>query len=172
MAKSDRVAVTLTACAQNTTLDDLLALLEFVRDKARQASNDGNMLAKWARPGAARQKLEEASEKLDELSKALTRVDTVAKDIRALCQIFNALYTIEPDDFRNRPEAAARAFEDFFLGVGRLCRHSEILKIYAPFFEGFKGFFTFAVALRRGTEGKLNTTAKGGSNFAGDGYGY
>ncbi len=163
-----KVKIMLGACPANIDKHGLIESIKLAQDRIKKVLDGGEILRKFGENGGLIPKLRQLNDKLGEVLNVLDDVDKICQDIEALNRIYYAMVYISPDDFRNNPEKTAKAFDEFFLGVGRLCRLTPILKPYQQFFEGFGNFYTPFAKLRARKEGEVYTDKKGGSNYAGE----
>lgn len=163
----ETVQLMLGACPANIDKDDLIASVKEAQEKIDLVLQGGELLNGYQKNGGSIAKLKSANGKLGEFLEALDKVDTICKDIKALNDIHDAMANISPDDFRNDPKKAAKAFDKFFVGLARFCRFAEILKPYGQFFESFTGFFETFADLRLRKEAEVYTDKPGGRNYAG-----
>lgn len=162
----EKVKIMLGYCPANIDKTELIGSISEAQEKISWVLTGGEILQGFQKNGGSIEKLKELNTKLGEIKEKLDTVDDICKDIIALQKIHHAMADITHDDFRKDPIKAAKAFDEFFIGIGRICRLTPILKPYQQFFEGFNLFQPFA-QLRLRKESEVYTDKIGGRNYAG-----
>jgi hypothetical protein len=164
----EKVTIMLGACPANIDKEQLVASIRLAQERIHSVLQGGEILSGFEKNGGSLNKLQRLNDQLGGVLNALEKVDNVCKDIEALQSIYGAMVDISPDDFRSDPRKTAKAFDKLFVGLGRLCRLTTVLKPYEQFFESFGGFYKSFAELRLRKEAEVYTDQKGGRNYAGE----
>lgn len=109
------------ACSANTEIEDLKNAAEKGKQLVDAAKMSSAFLDKFARSPKI---LEDASKALENVSKALGKLETACKDIMAIMQIHKAIKVLSDEKvIYQDPEKAAKAFGSLFVGFGTLAKH-------------------------------------------------
>jgi hypothetical protein len=155
------------SCPATLDLESLICSIELAQNRMELVLQGGEILSNYLKVGVTLDKLKEANGKLGQVVEVLNGLKEFGKDLEAMKNIHAAMAGISPDDFRNDPDKAAKAFDKFFVGLARVCRFTQALKPYQQFFESFGTFFQAFANLRKRKEAEVYPEKKGGSNFAG-----